>query len=458
MKLQKIVLLGGTVFAAACGFGSGFALYEPSTFSTAMGGALVGRGFDGSANYNNPATLSDITNNLITIGFVTEHPRGQTRGTCNGRRWGDECEDAGLFWLPHFGLSVPLPADFTFGLSAGVEYGLGTKYGDHWPMAWSSTETTVQGYVLNPNLAYRITKDWSVGVGLRWLYFDFEQYSAPSANGLGTLSTRLKGDNRFLSVGFQVGTKYDISDDFSVGAVYKSPIKVKVKGKIETSVDSYNEAAIGQYAGLLAQSALGEAGFLPDMPGYSAAFNQALGVASGTVRSGIDAAAAAHNGAAEAELTLPQSISLGCNWDVTSDWHLGAAISWTQWSIFDSLHFDLAGGDTDTQLEWQDTWRLSVGSSWAFADDWKWMISYVFDMDSTTSDQQSTMLPPAHRHIASTGFAWNCWGGFELAASYSCIFMDGRGMNCNDSLGNYYHLETCRGFCHAVGFSLTYRF
>jgi len=420
-----------------------------------MGGALVGKAMDASANFNNPATLTDLTNIQVTVGFVTEHPRGSVRGTRNGVGWpgGDQTMDPGLFWLPHFQLAVPLPADFAFGLGISPEFGLGTKYADIWPMNWSTTETTVQGLVINPNLAYKITDKWSVGAGVRWLFFDFEQYSKPQVVGdmsaygvnktfdMGMAENRLKGDNAWKSIGWQIGTKYDVTDTFSVGAVYKSAIDVTVKGKTTTTLSHYNEQTISTLAPALA--------YLKGIP-----VDMAKQYLYQTIRNGV----ASHNGAAEADLTLPQSIIVGCNWDVLPTWHLGSAVSWTQWSQFDTLHFNLQGGNKDVGLDWRDTWRGSIGSCWDFAEDWKWMISYVYDMDSTASTQTSAMLPPADRHIAATGFAWNFWAGFELALSYSCIFMDGRGMDTFDELGNFYHLETCRGFCHAVGASLTYRF
>jgi len=434
MKFTKgciAAVLGMCAFSA---FSSGFALYEASTVSHAMGNALVGKAMDASANFNNPATLTDLTNLQFTIGFVTEHPRGSVDVRRNGMPYTEETMDSGLFWLPHFQAAVPLPWGFTFGLSGGAEYGLGTQYADSWMMNWNSTETTVQGFVLNPNLAYKIG-DWSVAAGLRWLYFDFEQYSDPycASKGInfGSLSNRLKGDNGWKSLGWQIGTKYDITKTFSVGAVYKSAIDVTVKGHSSTTPYGVNEnpystAAAGMYGMSV-----------PTMLAYQSIMR---------------------TGDAEADLRLPQSVTFGCNWDATKTWHLGAAVAWTEWSEFDVLHFDLPGGAKDVKLGWNDTWRASVGSCWDFAEDWKWMISYTYDMDCTADDQSSTMLPPANRHIAATGFAWNVWRGLELALSYSCIFMDGGDMHTSDALGNRYDLVTCWGYCHAAGFSITYRF
>lgn len=440
MNVKKSLFAFVLALPSTAVFASGFALYQPSAFSHAMGGALVGKAMDASANYNNPATLTDLTNIWVTAGFVTEHPRGLVRGTRNGVPWGDEKMDSGLFWLPHVQVAVPLPADFSFGLGIGADYGLGTQFSDSWTMNWSTTDTTVQGLVINPNLAYKITDKWSVGAGLRWLFFDFEQYSRPycatDVDGIGTVnfgrfSNRLKGDNEWKSLGWQIGTKYDITDTFSVGAVYKSAIDVTVRGKTSNHAIDYD---VNAYSTMIA------------------------GMYGMTVPQFVQAQAASRTGHAEAELTLPQSVTVGCNWDVFPTWHLGAAVSWTQWSEFDSLHFDLQGGDKDTRLDWRDTWRGSIGSCWDFAEDWKWIISYVYDMDSTEPTQESAMLPPADRHIAATGFVWNVWENMDLVLSYSCIFMDGRGMNTTDALGNSYHLETCRGFCHAGGFSITYRF
>lgn len=425
----------------------------------AMGGAVVGKALDASANFANPATLTDLTNIWVTVGFITEHPRAQVRGTTNGLSWpgGDVNCDPRLFWLPHFQLAIPLPGDFSFGLSAGVEYGLGTKYDENWAMSWSSLETTVQGYVLNPNLAYKITDKWSVAIGLRWMFFDFEQISDPQITSagyeLGRAHNRLKGDNRFNSFGWVVGTKYDILDNLSVGVVYKSQIDATINGKTSTSLRRTNDSTITAVgSGLGAQQWMQDGAPADMLPIYQQA---AIRGVNQTIANGVRAA----NGAAEADIKLPQSVTAGINWDLAPRHHLGFAVSWTQWSVFDSLHFDLAGGGRDVYLNWNDTWRGSIGYAWDFHDDWTWMISYVFDQDCCLNgDQASAMLPPAHRNIATTGFKWNVWRNLDVCLDYSCIFMDGGSFDTKDKLGRVYHFETCRGFCHAVGFGVTYRF
>ena len=397
---------------------SGMALYEPSAATHALGGAVLGKAVDASANFHNPATLSDIKTPTVTLGFVTEHPRARSKVNGNESRG----LDAGAFMLPHFSLATPLFADLTFGLGFNADYGLGSKYRKNWEMSWSSVETTIKGLVLNPNLAYAVNDKLSFGAGIRLIYFDFEQYSRPlaAADGrrLGDFNTRLKGDNNMLDFGWQVGARYKVTDTFAVGAVYKSKIDVHVKGHAMTSTRT---------------------------------------VANDLFFTAVDAAARKNNGSAVCDMELPQSLTLGCNWDITETVHLGFAASWTDWSSMGTVVFELPSGDRDVRLKWKDTYRFSIAPSWDFAEDWTVMGSYVFDTDCS-GDQQSTMLPPADRHILTAGLVWRCTENLEFAASYGIVLMDGKSMSTKDAAGAEYRMSVHRGLSHAAGVSLTYRF
>lgn len=404
----------GMVFVAAglCAAGvwaSGFGLYEASSPTYALGGAVLGRAVDASANFFNPATLSDLTNITVTLGFMTEHPRGRMKSDFPGGHTAKM--DPGVFALPHFHLAVPLPWDFTFGLGMMPEYGLGSKYDDNWDLRFNSLETTVTSFTLNPNLAYRVTDDWSVGAGMRFLFFDFEQYSRPAP----TVLQRLKGDNDFKDFGWQVGTKYDLLDNLSLGLVYKSKTVVHVRGKSHPS--GYRS--------------------LPD-PYYSTF--------------------AAIDGGARTKLVLPQSLTFGLNWDITETWHLGAAVAWTDWSSVGTLDFNLNGIHKPIHLDWEDTWRFSLAPSWDFAENWTWLGSYVFETDCC-GEQDSTMLPPSERHMVSTGLVWHFSENLDFALTYGIILMAGRTSDCTDTAsGNTYRYCAHRALSHAAGFTVTYRF
>ena len=414
--------------------GAGFALYQGSAKGIAWGGAVMGRAVDGSANFYNPATISDFTNTVVTVGTGIEIPRASA--AVNGK--GAGLMDPGAFLLPHAYLVQPLPWDFSFGLGVAPEFGLGSQYDDGWAMNWNTTDTLVEGIVLNPNLAYRITDDWSVSAGFRILYFSFEQYSKPLAAignyRLGQMSTRIKGDNGFADWGWQVSTRYRILDNLSLGLMYRSYIDTKVRGFYGTKPKSFNTPVINAIA-----------------PYLKATPDQIMGlVAAGAMQA---------NGDAGADIRLPQSIAAGLNWDVTDTVHLGYAMTWTGWSSMDKIAFNLEGGDKTTMLDWDDVFRFCFGGAWDFAEDWTAMASYVYDMDPCSTERNigSTMLPPGDRHIISGGLAWG-WNDFEIACCYGLVLMAGESQRFTDDTGASYRFATHNGLSHQIGLTLSYKF
>ena len=409
---------------------SGFGLYEASAKTYALGGAVIGKAVDASANFHNPATLTDLTNITVSVGFMTEHPRGRMKVHRGHELQGSGYYhmDPGVFVLPSFQMAVPLWWDFTFGLGIMPEYGLGSAYDVTWPLTNNSEETTVTSITVNPNLAFKITDKWSVGGGLRFLFFDFEQYSNPYAYNpafagtpyenvaIARLRNRLKGDNNMKDFGWQIGTKYDITDNFSVGVVYKSQTKVNVDGKSETH-----------------------------------------GVQDLLAKGAADQAAAKINGPAETELTLPQSITAGFNWDITKTVHLGGMVGWTEWSSVDVLDFNLNGTHKDIILNWNNTWRAGLAPSWEFAEDWTLLGSYVFETDCTHK-QESTMLPGSERHMISLGLDWRISGNWSCCLTYGMILMDGQKSHARGANNELWSYEAHRALSHAAGFTVTYKF
>jgi len=394
MNFCRIVFVAAVALMSANACASGFGLYEASAPTYALGGAVVGRAYDASANFFNPATLTDLTNITVTIGFMTEHPRGRIKVNGNA----SEPMNPGVFMLPHAHMALPLPWNFTFGLGLMPEYGLGSAYDDTWTLRNNSTETTVTSFTVNPNLAWK-WGDFSVGAGLRWLYFDFEQYQRP----YGIYHNRLKGDNRISDLGWQVGAKYDLFSNFAVGLVYKSWTTVHVDGKQQLS----------------------------ELPAAS--------------------------GHAETQIELPQSVTGGFNWDITPTVHLGGTVAWTQWSSIDTLMFDLPTGQKPIHLRWKDTWRVGVAPSWDFAEDWTAMCSYTYESDCS-ADQDSTMLPAADRHMLAWGLVWRCRRGLEIGLTYGIIIMDGKETHATAIDGSLAEYKAYRGLSHAAGLTLTYRF
>lgn len=459
-KIDIVAFL--VVFSSLSVFSAGFGLYEGSARGNALGGGVMGKAVDASANFYNPATLTDVTGTVVTVGMTTEHPKGDIM--VDGHK--DRKMDPGCFVLPHIYFSQELPYDFTFGFGIAPEYGLGTHYHQSWPLAWDTRATTIEGLAFNPNLAYKVTDDWSVSAGFRLLYFSFEQYSdkmaARDGESYGSVRDHLKGDNGILDWGWQLSTKYNITEKLSAGVMYKSFIDAKVKGFNHTRVHKYDDSAIGKQVDKGVRAALTQAGLTPDMPiynqyysaAYGKAYRSAVSKAHDQVREGADDA----EGSASGELRLPQSLSMGLNYDLTDDWHLGVATTWTQWSCLDSLYFNIPGdNDRDIPLKWNDAWRSGIGAAYDLTDEWTLMFSYVYDQDPCSKYHGTTMLPPGDRHIGTIGVGYT-WGAIDFVVSYGLVFMNGMEIPITDDLGNKHRFNTRNGLSHAAAVSMTYHF
>lgn len=403
---------------------AGFALYEGSSSAVAMGGAVMGKAVDGSALFYNPATMTDFNSTVLTFGFVTEHPTADTSiSSSSGRKM-----DPGFFVLPHAYFIQPIGYGFTFGLGFGAEYGLGSHYNSDWAMNWDTTKTTIKGLVANPNLAYQVTEDWSIAAGARIMHISFDQRSNPNAATINhpiagpmTLPARLHNkiyDAYDWAAGWELSSKYDITERLHAGILYKSHIDATLKGKQKVS-----------------GSVLPIQGVFPGAP--------------------VNIAGHGH-----AKVRLPQSITLGLNYDVTDTFEVGTALTWTRWSSVQAINFMLPSGPHPVVLKWKDTYRLGTGFAWKFYEGWKFMGSYVYDMDPCRHNGKygSTMLPAGDRHIVSTGLSYQILENLEIAGTAGYIIMCEDSLYKTDELGRRYKFDTHRGRSMAFGLTLNYLF
>lgn len=460
MKKVNLVVLAAC--SSSMAFAAGFGLYEGSARGNALGGAVMGKAVDASANFYNPATLSDLTNTVITVGMTTEHPTADVY--YDGRS--SRKMDPGCFVLPHVYVAQPLPYGFTFGLGVAPEYGLGTHYHKNWSMAWDTRDTTLEGISLNPNLTYAITEDWSVSAGIRLMYLSFNQHSDQMAvsdgHSYGTVRDHLNGDNGMTDWGWQLSSRYNITEKLSAGILYKSFIDCKIKGYNHTQVEDYDDSAIGPQVQKGVEAALGAAGVPAGTPMYNALYQQYYSQyydsAVQEAHSRVNSGAASADGHASAKVRLPQSLTMGLNYDVTDDLHLGTAATWTQWSCMDEINFHLpADNDRTVPLKWNDAWRVGFGVAYDLTESLTLMGSYIFDQDPCRKYYGSSMLPPGDRQIATIGFGY-VWGNFDISASYGLVFMGGDSLFLRDGTGERHKLETSNGLSHAAAVTVSYHF
>ena len=411
MKKTTLATVLSMAFANAA-VGAGFGLYEASARGNAMGGGLVGSTGDATANYYNPANLTESTNITFTVGASFINPFCDV--TVDGKR--QQKMDAGWFPPPHAYVAAPIMKDLVFGFGTYCEYGLGTKYDNDWDMKWDTTETTIEQFTFNPNIAYKITEDWSVAFGARMSYITFENYKSPllaSHPLAGDFYGRshLEGDD--FNCGYMLATSYKVTDDLSLGLVYRSRINHRIEGDFELN----GQTPVGPVRG---------------------------------------------DGDANAKLTLPASLTMGANYEFTSKLRGGASITWTEWSTVNHIDFNLPDVNTPLgkdnhsyaqELNWHDAWRIGFGFEYDFTEAFCGRIGYSYDWDPSAEAHGTTMLPPGDRHIIGFGIGYEILENLRIDLGYNFIMMEsetriveGTKFQCDNS------------YSHIASASLTYSF
>ena len=428
--MKKLLILAAVAAATMFAQGAGFGIYEASARGNAMGGAVVGDTHDATAAYHNPANLAFATNVMVSTGVTFINPYCDVE--VNHRS--QDRMNPGWFTVPTFYATIPLPFDFVFGWGNYTEYGLGTKYASRWDLAGDTRKTTMEQVTLNPNLAYKITDWWSVSAGIRGSYIRFINHKKPyygetfTAYPFGPLgpgvpasadyNSRLKGDD--WDMGWNAAMTVKPTDDLSIGLVYRSQIRHKIKGN----------------------------------------FN----LHGTTMVGGMPVPLTPEHRSASAKLNLPESLTLGVNYNVTKRYRVGSSITYTRWSSLDKIAFKIDGGRSYTQkFDWQDTVRVGFGMEYDFLDWLSGRIGYTFDEDPTSKHHQSTMLPAGDRHIIGTGLGFKITENLTLDLGYNFIRMNNEHYFVTYAAGPNGETNTkrmsCRnGFSHLASATLSYSF
>ena len=420
--MKKLLTAVVVSLAVTSSFSAGFGIYEASARGNAVGDALVGDTGDATANYYNPANIAFSTNIQFAAGVTFIHPfcDVEVNHVPQNRM------DPGWFTVPTAFFTVPLPADFVLGWGNYTEYGLGSHYHRGWALAGDTQQTTMRQVTMNPNLAYKFT-DWlSASVGMRESWIQFENYKEPyhdMPGGVSQLTTKLKGED--WATGWNGAIDVKATEDLSLGLVYRSQVKHKIRGDFDMT---------GSFAGLSAPAAAALLG------------------------------GSAHSHAS-AWLTLPRSVTFGANYKVTERYRVGTSVTWTEWSSVDTIKFNLPqapGGGFPLKLNWQDTVRVGFGMEYDLLDWMSVRCGYTFDEDPTSKKHSTTMLPCGDRHIIGSGLGFRLAENLFLDFGYSFIRMNNEhyfvAYDTAPGVTGRGRYSTRNGHSHLVSTSIRYSF
>ncbi|WP_051294981.1 OmpP1/FadL family transporter [Maridesulfovibrio bastinii] len=378
-----VTVCSGKVYA------SGFALYEWSARGNALGGTLVARADDPSAVAYNPAGITQLNGTQTLAGFTTLTLTNSLITNYGGDEKNESLKEQ-YYLAPHAYLTHQINDNAWFGLGLYSKYGLGTKYSETWRGRYSSYDTSIETYSVNPNLAYKFNKYFSAAIGMELMYVkadlrckrDPTGVNNPDSSGATDIDQRIRVDG--ITPGFNAALRVTPNDQWAIGFVYRSQMNHHAKGDV-----TYDSPA---------------------------------GISSPLYFNDTNVTMA---------MSTPNTYSIGVAYKPFENFSIEGDAIFSQWSSFKNLSYRFESAtaigrkEADVAKKWSDVWRFQLGVEYSPVEDLDLRVGYVYDQSPIRDGYEDYMMPTNDRQIISTGVGLH-FGETVLDLSYSYLWMKDR--------------------------------
>jgi long-chain fatty acid transport protein len=129
----------------------------------------------------------------------------------------------------------------------------------------------------------------------------------------------------------------------------------------------------------------------------------------------------------KAEVTTPESLSVGAYHDINDKWSVMGEVAWTNWSRFKELRirFDNpAQPDNLTEQDWHDTMFVAAGDTFRPNDHWSLRAGVAYDQSPVPIRTRTPRIPDNDRLWVSFGLTYAPFANLEFGFGYTHIFLD----------------------------------
>lgn len=368
-KFNKTLLATAVLLASAQASAAGFQLNSQS--ATGIGRAMAGDAViadNASVLSRNPAAMALFDNTSLSLGAVyadIDVSVSNVTGSYGGQDvdYGSEHDAADSKVIPNFYYINPIDDKWAFGVAAFSNYGTGTdltSLADRTPTVGGNAvplptpvdllgNTEVVTINLNTSVSYRISEQWSLGLGLDAVYGSGTLTRTTQNTQIGSI-VDVEADG--WALGGIAGVVYEMNENNRFGLSYRLSPTLTAKGDVNYAYSEYNEidipiADIAQFAG----------------------FHQ-----------------------------------------LTNDFAVHYTAQWTNWSKFDRIEvIDGDNGVAQTDLKeyhWKDSWFLSLGATYNLSEDWTLRAGIASD-EGVVDQHSSLSIPDSDRTWYTAGVSYD---------------------------------------------------
>ena len=305
--------------------------------------------------------------------------------------------------MPATYLAMPLADQVYLGLSVTAPYGLSTTSDAPWVGMFSHLDAQALSVNVSPVLGFKVNDMVSLAVGMQVQYFDVEIETA-LAPVPRPPRQRLKGDD--VGVGFVAGVTLTPFDGTTIGIGYRS--------MVEHSLDG----------------------------------TQSFQVPAGPIPAG--------SYPISADLTLPETVSVGVRQRITDQFTVMAGLEWTNWSRIQTVPFEGSPAGSDLALNYRDGWFFSLGGEYQYNPNLMLRAGLGYEIAPTTDEHRSMRLPDADRVWASIGASYSWNEQLSLDVGYSHLFVEDAPVD--ETTSGIRYAGAAEGSADIVSFGLRYKF
>ena len=320
---------------------------------------------------------------------------------------GDSGETDEPGFVPNFYYVQPITERWRFGLGVNAPFGLASDYDDDWIGRYHGTKSELTVTSVNPSFAFAVTEQLSVGFGLSYQHVEtilenevdsFSACFAASGNGVNCAAAHGGPGNRSADSSVQI--KGDDSDLVADLSVHWRPLEETRIGLVWRQGGDFTLE--------------GDADFSPSS---SCAADPAC-----------NAALQSLDGDVEADVELPDTVTLSASHRLGEEIQLHADIAWTDWSSLEEVAIINTDNDqrvSTLDLQYDDTMRYAVGMSFKPEGRWTWRFGFAFDEAPQTDPEFVTVrIPDQDRFWVSVGFNYAVSDNASVDVGYAHLRVD----------------------------------
>jgi long-chain fatty acid transport protein len=282
--------------------------------------------------------------------------------------------------VPDFYAGWASSGPVNLGLAVTAPWGLETAYAENWVGQNSALDSKLTSLNVGPTISYQINSKLALGASV-----NAERISVNYSNAIDVFGDTSNSDlsGSAWGYGYSAGALYTPWTGTNIGISYRSRVKENIGG-----------------TDLLAGSL---------EPGSYNAYTS---------------------------ITLPDQFMLSLSQQLNQKWTALASAMWTHWALFNSLNIDVpaTSSDINQQMDWENTWTLSLGGKYQLNSKWALMAGTAMDQTPTINATRDARIPDSNRYWLTGGFSYQPTQNLEVDLAYERIIMESQSINVQQTI------------------------